>query len=435
MKEKIVTARREHPVGFWVVIAILVGLVLVCVYKIHSINEINKAEAVKAQMEAVKQAKSETKAIQPKPQNQNEGVTLQKIVAFILLLGLLVYILHRDYLSANRVLKDTVAQPLTMTLLALLILNSIFAYATEWWREYYWNETVFFFISTISILFAVHFWMLKTGGAHFIAVLILLSTAIIGVYTYSKRIENHSWYQKVDNMYTSITTGSRTTNKTYVVGDVSSSKFNFRDVPESDKELERILDGIGKIESGNQHIDPKTGAPMRNKEGSSAIGELQIMESLHSERANALGYDIRTREGNRGYGKHLLKTLGTTPWEVDPRSFGKLVSQVGLYRPKSQFATRERIYALVALDPDKWSDPVPVINQPGIYGRYVFSWVATFAEGKGEARECQVAFNGRTDRPFPFRDYVEDELVGKKETFQYICKDKATVTLRLVPPG
>ena len=245
-----------------------------------------------------------------------------------------------------------------------------------------------------------------------------------------------AWQKYEDSPVVAAVLGkSRTTDKTYVVGDVSDSKFNIRDVPESDKELDRILDGIGKIESGNQHIDPKTGAPMRNKEGSSAIGELQIMESLHSERANALGYDIRTREGNRGYGKHLLKTLGTTPWEVDPRSFGKLVSQVGLYRPKSQFATRERIYALVALDPDKWSDPVPVINQPGIYGRYIFSWVATFTEGKGEARECQVAFNGRTDRPFPFRDYVEDEHVGKKESFQYLCKEKATVTVRLVPPA
>jgi hypothetical protein len=227
-------------------------------------------------------------------------------------------------------------------------------------------------------------------------------------------------------------------HKTYVVGDVSSSKFDYRDVPESDAELEKILDGIGKIESDNQHIDPKTGAPIRNKEGSSAIGELQIMESLHDERAKALGYDIRTREGNRGYGKHLLRTLGTTPWEVDPRSFGKLVSQVGLYRPKSQFATRERIYALVSLEPGKWSDTVPVINQPGIYGRYVFSWVATFTEGKGEARECQVAFNGKTERPFPFLDFVDEwdyAKDGKKETFQYICKDKATVTLRLVPPG
>jgi hypothetical protein len=49
-----------------------------------------------------------------------------------------------------------------------------------------------------------------------------------------------------------------------------------------------------------------------------------------------------------------------------------------------------------------------------------------------------VAFNGKTDRPFPFLDFVDEwdyAKDGKKETFQYICKDKATVTLRLVPPG
>lgn len=114
-------------------------------------------------------------------------------IAFLVLLSILIGILYRDYLGSNRDWKKTIEQPLTMTLLAILILNGIFAYAfTDEWRTYYWNETAFFFVSIACILFAVHFWMLKTTGSKSVALLILLSGALVGIYTY-KKVADEKW--------------------------------------------------------------------------------------------------------------------------------------------------------------------------------------------------------------------------------------------------
>lgn len=44
------------------------------------------------------------------------------------------------------------------------------------------------------------------------------------------------------------------------------------------------------------------------------IGMCQINTMYHLERANELGYDIYTPEGNWGYAKLLFRQLGTQPW-------------------------------------------------------------------------------------------------------------------------
>ena len=71
--------------------------------------------------------------------------------------------------------------------------------------------------------------------------------------------------------------------------------------------------------SGRQfEADGKT--PLRNREGSSAIGKYQIMASRHEARARSLGFDIQTEEGNEGYARYLYAESGTFHWEADPRS-------------------------------------------------------------------------------------------------------------------
>lgn len=56
------------------------------------------------------------------------------------------------------------------------------------------------------------------------------------------------------------------------------------------------------------------GTPLKNDEGSSATGVLQIMASYHREDALNLGYDIDTLAGNLAYGRHLYDNKGTQPW-------------------------------------------------------------------------------------------------------------------------
>jgi hypothetical protein len=63
------------------------------------------------------------------------------------------------------------------------------------------------------------------------------------------------------------------------------------------------------------------GSIVKNGE-SSATGELQIMASLHAENARSLGYDIYTRNGNRGFANHLYETQGATPWKASVECHG-----------------------------------------------------------------------------------------------------------------
>ncbi|KKT14385.1 MAG: hypothetical protein UW76_C0010G0014 [Parcubacteria group bacterium GW2011_GWF2_44_8b] len=77
--------------------------------------------------------------------------------------------------------------------------------------------------------------------------------------------------------------------------------------------------GDGSPGSGRQ-FEADGVTPLRNREGSSAIGKYQIMTSLHEERAKGLGYDIRTEAGNEAYARYLYAESDTLHWEADSRS-------------------------------------------------------------------------------------------------------------------
>lgn len=77
---------------------------------------------------------------------------------------------------------------------------------------------------------------------------------------------------------------------------------------------------IAECESGGRHFEADGKTPLRNREGSSAIGKYQIMASLHEERAKGLGYDIRTEAGNEDFARFLYAESGTFHWEADSRS-------------------------------------------------------------------------------------------------------------------
>lgn len=79
-----------------------------------------------------------------------------------------------------------------------------------------------------------------------------------------------------------------------------------------------VLIKIARCESGISQYKPD-GSLLYNEKGSSAVGIMQIMSSVHQRAAQKLGYDITTPEGNIGYAKHLYKTQGTTPWNASKK--------------------------------------------------------------------------------------------------------------------
>lgn len=81
----------------------------------------------------------------------------------------------------------------------------------------------------------------------------------------------------------------------------------FADVP--------ILIKIAHCESRFRQYD-ENGKVLYNEQGSSAVGVMQIMSSIHSSAASRLGFDITTVEGNLGYARHLYNQEGTRPWNA-----------------------------------------------------------------------------------------------------------------------
>ena len=53
------------------------------------------------------------------------------------------------------------------------------------------------------------------------------------------------------------------------------------------------------------------------------VGVMQINEFYHLERAERLGFNIYTAEGNVGYGRYLYEKEGTKPWSASKPCWGK----------------------------------------------------------------------------------------------------------------
>lgn len=84
---------------------------------------------------------------------------------------------------------------------------------------------------------------------------------------------------------------------------------------------------IARCESEFRQYD-RTGTVLKNPT-SSAKGVFQIMESLHTNTAARLGYDILTVEGNLAYAKYLYDTEGTRPWNASAGCWGKTLAYGG----------------------------------------------------------------------------------------------------------
>lgn len=52
------------------------------------------------------------------------------------------------------------------------------------------------------------------------------------------------------------------------------------------------------------------------------VGVMQVNEYYHNDRAEKLGYDLETLDGNLGYAKYLYSRQGTAPWSASEKCWG-----------------------------------------------------------------------------------------------------------------
>lgn len=76
-----------------------------------------------------------------------------------------------------------------------------------------------------------------------------------------------------------------------------------------------VLVRIADCESQFRQYD-QNGKPFYNEKGSSAVGVMQIMSSIHRAQATKMGMDILTLEGNLAYAQYLYREEGTSPWDA-----------------------------------------------------------------------------------------------------------------------
>lgn len=85
---------------------------------------------------------------------------------------------------------------------------------------------------------------------------------------------------------------------------------------------EPILAEIAKCESHFRHIG-KNGQVIRGELTEEDVGVMQINEYFHEDRAEKLGIDLHTLEGNLTYAKWLYAKEGAVPWYSSSKCWQK----------------------------------------------------------------------------------------------------------------
>ncbi len=88
---------------------------------------------------------------------------------------------------------------------------------------------------------------------------------------------------------------------------------------------EPLLIDIARCESTFRQYD-KNGNILRGKVNSDDVGVMQINEKYHLEKAQSMGLDIRTTEGNVAYAKYLYDTQGAAPWSASQKCWSKQIA-------------------------------------------------------------------------------------------------------------
>lgn len=82
-----------------------------------------------------------------------------------------------------------------------------------------------------------------------------------------------------------------------------------------------ILAEIARCESTFRQLGPD-GNVLRGKVNKSDLGLMQVNNYYHGEKAEDLGFDLMTVDGNLAYAKYLYDKEGTAPWNASKKCWG-----------------------------------------------------------------------------------------------------------------
>lgn len=84
---------------------------------------------------------------------------------------------------------------------------------------------------------------------------------------------------------------------------------------------EEVLEAIARCESGGRQFNDD-GTVIRGKVNPQDTGKFQINKFYHGKRAQELGMDLETLEGNTAYAEVLYREQGTKPWGWSKKCHG-----------------------------------------------------------------------------------------------------------------
>ncbi|OHA38954.1 MAG: hypothetical protein A3I97_00495 [Candidatus Taylorbacteria bacterium RIFCSPLOWO2_02_FULL_44_35] len=88
-----------------------------------------------------------------------------------------------------------------------------------------------------------------------------------------------------------------------------------------------ILSEIARCESQFRHFG-KNGNIIRGITNIKDVGVMQINEEYHRDKAETLGMDIYSLDGNLEYAKYLFEKEGTRPWRSSAKCWNRELTKV-----------------------------------------------------------------------------------------------------------
>jgi hypothetical protein len=82
-----------------------------------------------------------------------------------------------------------------------------------------------------------------------------------------------------------------------------------------DDTLPPVMQRIARCESQGQHFT-KDGKVVRGKRNPQDTGLFQINTAIWGKKAQELGYDIHSQEGNQQMARYLFENYGSVPWQT-----------------------------------------------------------------------------------------------------------------------
>jgi hypothetical protein len=87
--------------------------------------------------------------------------------------------------------------------------------------------------------------------------------------------------------------------------------------------LPPVLHRIAQCESRGQHFT-KDGKIVRGKQHAADLGLFQINTAVWGQKAQELGYDLHTPEGNTQMARYLFENYGSVPWQSSAACWNRL---------------------------------------------------------------------------------------------------------------